>query len=276
MKRPAFQFYPADWRKDAALQSCSLAARGAWIDLLCIMHECDPYGALVINDKPMGTAQIARLLGESVDDMQRILDELEACGVFARREDGAICSRRMQRDEHLRNVRAESGRLGGNPNLLKQKDKQNPSKQESGANQSDKQNPTPSSSSSASASDQEKEASPLGAGAPPFGVHQPIVDAYHELLPNCQTISTPAPQRLKRLANAAKLAKRVCASNGWTYEPATFWHGYFAVCANDPWLRGDVSNPNNARWKQNLDVLLADERLAQVIDQAINSMKEST
>ena len=114
-----------------------------------------------------------------------------------------------------------------------------------------------------------------GEGSPPFGVHQPIVDAYHELLPNCQTISTPTPHRLKRLANAAKLAKRVCASNGWTYEPATFWHGYFAVCANDPWLRGDVANPNNARWKQNLDVLLADERLAQVIDQAINSLREA-
>ena len=123
--------------------------------------------------------------------------------------------------------------------------------------------------------DQEQEATPLGAGAPSFGVHQPIVDAYHELLPNCQTISTPAPQRLKRLANAAKLAKRVCATNGWTYEPETFWRGYFAVCANDPWLRGDVANPNNARWKQNLDVLLADERLAQVIDQAINSMREA-
>ena len=121
--------------------------------------------------------------------------------------------------------------------------------------------------------DQEQEATPLGAGAPPFGVHQPIVDAYHELLPNCQSIATPTPKRLKRLANAAKLAKRVCASHGWTYEPGTFWHGYFAVCANDPWLRGDVANPNNARWKQNLDVLLADERLAQVIDQAINSMR---
>ena len=121
-----------------------------------------------------------------------------------------------------------------------------------------------------------EEATPLGAGAPPFGVHQPIVDAYHELLPRCQTISTPSPRRLKRLANAAKLAKRVCASNGWSYEPETFWHGYFAVCTGDPWMRGDVSNPNNARWKQNLDVLLADERLAQVIDRAIDSMRGGT
>ena len=30
MKRPAFQFYPSDWRKDMALQSCSVAARGLW------------------------------------------------------------------------------------------------------------------------------------------------------------------------------------------------------------------------------------------------------
>jgi len=121
----------------------------------------------------------------------------------------------------------------------------------------------------------EIEASPLGADAPVFGAYQPIVDAYHELLPKCQAIATPAPKRLKKLANAAKLAKRVCASNGWTYEPETFWRGYFGVCANDPWMRGDVPNPNNDRWKQNLDVLLADDRLAQVIDQAIASMREA-
>jgi len=31
-KRPAFQFYPGDWRRDTALQSVSLAARGLWIE----------------------------------------------------------------------------------------------------------------------------------------------------------------------------------------------------------------------------------------------------
>lgn len=143
MKRPAFQFYPADWRKDTALQSCSLSARGLWIELLCAMHECNPYGILSINDSPMPTSKIARLVGESPAKVKRLLEELETAGVCSRNASGAIYSRRMVHDEHIREVRAAAGKKGGNPVLLKQKDKQN-------TNQTGKQSPTPSSSSSSS------------------------------------------------------------------------------------------------------------------------------
>lgn len=44
MKRPSFQFYPADWRNNAKLRRCSEAARGAWIDVLCLLHDFDEYG----------------------------------------------------------------------------------------------------------------------------------------------------------------------------------------------------------------------------------------
>lgn len=44
MKRPAFQFYPADWRNNAKLRRCSEAARGAWVDVLCVLHDSDEYG----------------------------------------------------------------------------------------------------------------------------------------------------------------------------------------------------------------------------------------
>lgn len=44
--RPAFQFYPADWRNNANLRRCSEAARGAWIDVLCLLHDSDEYGVL--------------------------------------------------------------------------------------------------------------------------------------------------------------------------------------------------------------------------------------
>lgn len=43
-KRPSFQFYPADWRNNAKLRRCSDAARGAWMDVLCILHDSDEYG----------------------------------------------------------------------------------------------------------------------------------------------------------------------------------------------------------------------------------------
>lgn len=159
MKRPAFQFYPADWRKDPALSACSLAARGLWIELMCIAHEGGTYGVLSINGKPMAPAQIARMVGESPAAVVKLLAELEDAGVFSRDEQGCIYSRRMVKDEHVRNVRADAGRLGGNPNLLKQKVKQN-----------GEQNLTPSSSSSSSSSENEDTApsakSPRGTALP--------------------------------------------------------------------------------------------------------------
>ena len=147
MKRPAFQFYPADWRKDPALSACSLAARGLWIELMCIAHEGGTYGVLSINGKPMAPAQIARMVGESPSSVVKLLAELEDAGVFSRDEQGCIFSRRMVKDEHVRNVRADAGRLGGNPKLLKQKDKQK-----------DNREPPPSSSSSSSSSNTEDSA----------------------------------------------------------------------------------------------------------------------
>jgi len=46
VKRPSFQFYPADWRTDTNLRRCSAAARGAWMDVLCLLHDADEYGVV--------------------------------------------------------------------------------------------------------------------------------------------------------------------------------------------------------------------------------------
>lgn len=46
MNRPAFQFYPGDWQRNMKLRRCSKAARGEWIDVLCLMHDSDEYGVL--------------------------------------------------------------------------------------------------------------------------------------------------------------------------------------------------------------------------------------
>ena len=44
MNRPSFQFYPGDWRGNANLRRCSHAARGAWMDIMCVLHDSDEYG----------------------------------------------------------------------------------------------------------------------------------------------------------------------------------------------------------------------------------------
>lgn len=98
----------------------------------------------------MSDVQAARLCGVREPDYRRLLAEIEGAGIASRTEDGILFSRRMVRDEHLRAVRARSGSLGGNPNLVNQNPKQTDNHS---ANQSDKQTPTPSSSSSSSTSE---------------------------------------------------------------------------------------------------------------------------
>jgi DNA-binding Lrp family transcriptional regulator len=139
VKRPAFQFYPSDWRKDSGLRLCSLAARGLWVELMCIAHESEEYGKLKQNGRGFSHKTLAKLVGLSPQTTLKLLKELEENGVFSRDEDGAIYSRRMVRDEELRKIRAEAGSKGGNPILLGNLVKQN-----------GKQKPTPSSSSSSS------------------------------------------------------------------------------------------------------------------------------
>lgn len=162
-KLPAILFYPGDWMKDPALRSCSLAARGLWIDLLCLMHESDRRGYLQhANGKPVSKEQAARMTGSSTEEVSRLLQELEDSGVYSCTEHGAIYSRRMVADESKRAKCAEAGRKGGNPALtLKGASKggsKGPPKGESN------RLPTPSSSSSDSNAEEHK----TGAAAPPF------------------------------------------------------------------------------------------------------------
>lgn len=129
MKRPSFQFYPKDWLTDIALRTCSLEARGLWIDLLCLMHEGEPYGHLTLpNGVPIDSKILTNFLPNRDQNVTRslrkcdqILTELHTKGVLKREEKtGIFYSKRMVEDELLRKVRAESGSKGGNPILVNQ------------------------------------------------------------------------------------------------------------------------------------------------------------
>jgi hypothetical protein len=145
IKRPSFQFYPSDWLRDTALRSCSIGARGLWMDMICYMHEGNPYGYLKVGDKVILSDNLARMVGQTLPEVEGWLSELSQAGVYDL-IDGAIVSRRMVKDENLRNIRALGGKLGGNP-ALKVKDKVNLK-----VEKEVKQKSTPSSSSSSSSS----------------------------------------------------------------------------------------------------------------------------
>lgn len=143
--------------KDPALRSISPLARGVWMDILCVMFESEKRGYLQINGKAPSEEQIARMVGCSGDEISRAMSELREASVFSTTANGVIYSRRIVRDEEIRNKRSKSGTLGGNPSF--QKGKPNPyyEKDKQNDNQEDKQKITPSSSSSSSSSKELKD-----------------------------------------------------------------------------------------------------------------------
>ncbi len=118
-KRPASQFYWDDWLRDSKLRRCSLAARGLWMDMLAFMHDGAPYGHLRV------TAEgLARMVGDKVPLVRKLLAELDAAGVPSKTDDGTWFSRRMVRDEELRLRRSAGGSKSlDHPNVPRPKEK---------------------------------------------------------------------------------------------------------------------------------------------------------
>jgi hypothetical protein len=117
---PFLKFYADAWRSDPALRSCSIGARGLWIEMLCLMHGAEPRGHLRLpNGAAITDRQLALQVGISADELSRLRDELRAAGVFDVAADGTIISRRMVRDERVRLAKSAAGKQGGNP-VLKQ------------------------------------------------------------------------------------------------------------------------------------------------------------
>lgn len=246
-KRPAFQFYAADWRKDPALGICSLAARGLWIEMMCLAHESDEYGVLQINGTPLTASQIARACKCTDKEATSLLRELETAGVFSRNDSGAIFSRRMVKDERLRLVRAEAGKLGGNPALLKQTDKRAVKDGDNTqANQSAKQKTTPSSSSSSSEDVSDR--------CP----HSEIIEAYHRILPTCRKVRDWTSQRKAHLrARWNDSVDRQCIS---------FWERLFEYISKSDFLMGRTASPGHTPFDLGLDWIILPENFAKIIE----------
>lgn len=138
MKKPSFQFYPGDWRKDQNLSRASLKAKGALIEILCLAFECEKRGYLKTGKNPWTVDEIAHAMGGDKMENVSAIEELLTKKILKIDKKNTIFSARMVRDEKLSKVRREAGSKGGNPNLL---------------NQKPKQIPTPSSSSSSSSSE---------------------------------------------------------------------------------------------------------------------------
>lgn len=113
-KRPSFQFYTGDWKKDPELSLCSPSTRGIWIDLMCAIHDLDrPDGS--IEGAPATLSQVCRCTKKQ---MNAAISELGKTGTATIKFGGggvvSITCRRMARDWEERSkdrIRKNSGKI---------------------------------------------------------------------------------------------------------------------------------------------------------------------
>jgi len=227
-KLPALQFYVGDWRKDSGVQSCSLAARGLWIEILCIMHESTPRGFLELNGQPISDPQLARLTGASIDELTLLINELGTAGVFSKDSRGVIYSRRMDRDEHIRKIRSEAGKKGAVFGIKGGRPKRGGEGSKTPKRQKGQNNPPSSSSSSSDLKDirsVDTEKKPGNAKADnPNSLFQGFWEAYPRKLKKDKASKafaklSPTPELLARMLSSIENFKR---SEDWLKEDGKY------------------------------------------------------
>lgn len=259
-KLPSFQFYPGDWMKEPAVRTCPLAARGLWIDMLCLMHESPERGYLLTaSGEAMTVGELSRVVGSSPGNTQRAVDELKRSGAYSTDADGVIYCRRMVRDDELRAVRAVAGAAGGRAKAAAANTDPS-SKRLASDKQTAKHNPTSSYSSSYSSS--ESPHLPPPAGEPDGPGFMAFWQAY------------PARQRVRQdkcisawnaaLQTGVKGAQIVDKASEYASAPQgsgryclAAWRWLEDMCWNDApeaWM-GDDAEPEKPKPRRDYDAL---------------------
>lgn len=223
VKRPASQYYWGEWLSDKALQSCSLAARGMWHEMNCWMHQSDPYGHLYLAGLPISTEKLANLLRISKSSCKKLLKELEDSGVFSRDENGAIFSRRMVRDEALRQRRAAGGEAGAEHGVKGAEHGKKGGRPSTGRGVNKPPlEPPPSSSSSSSSSFNTSRAGALVVPGKPATAAEPELDLDDDVGPRLKLVpALPSCPHVAILALWAELMPELQQTLKWTDARAT-------------------------------------------------------
>lgn len=128
MKRPSFQFYPADWSANPNLKRCTFAEKGIWLEVMCLLHDQAEYGVLRWPLLEIATAVKCRVADLRALQRKGVMkgddDTLAEAFVYtprSGRKDGAPVtlvptqegpiwfSSRMVKDEYVRGLRADGG-----------------------------------------------------------------------------------------------------------------------------------------------------------------------
>tara|TARA_R110000751_G_scaffold44052_1_gene101139 strand:+ start:2699 stop:3442 length:744 start_codon:yes stop_codon:yes gene_type:complete len=113
-----FKFSPADWLTDVELRSCSSAARGTLVDLMCIAHRNNrSYGTFMDADTMNGRKKVAKSLSLSTRTFDNHIASLLKMGRICIADDGEMYIKRMRDDYAKAQKDAQNGSKGGNPAL---------------------------------------------------------------------------------------------------------------------------------------------------------------
>ena len=80
--RPSIQFYFGDWKKNKKLRFCSWAARGAWIEVMGLMHDSEESVEYGVLRKPI------RAIAQAIGAPPKLVQELAKNGVMRGCETG--------------------------------------------------------------------------------------------------------------------------------------------------------------------------------------------
>lgn len=107
------------------------------MDIMCLAFECEKKGVFKTGKHIWTIDEIAYAVGGDMEENKKCIGELLNLKILKKDKKNTIFQARIVRDAKLTKIRQDAGFKGGNPNLLKQ---------------TSKQNPTPSSSTSSSTS----------------------------------------------------------------------------------------------------------------------------
>lgn len=115
-KNPSDTWFYNDWENDPELKTCTLAAQGLWMRLLCIAARSPERGVVQIGDLtcslPDGLAHIALAVGRPLEEIVPLIDELLSSRAASLDRKRRIINRRMVRAAKTSEARSQSGRNG--------------------------------------------------------------------------------------------------------------------------------------------------------------------
>lgn len=105
------------WMSDPFLRLCSPETRGLWIDILCLMHQSEERGFLMLKSEILSEQNLRKILNFPKKKFEFCMQELTHFEIIKKDEKGRLYSKSMVDAQSLSEKRRQSGKLGGNPKL---------------------------------------------------------------------------------------------------------------------------------------------------------------